>query len=108
VYLQVLQKLMRADQIWDILADGETGQTLAALIAEGADAGKIAGWCKGKAKGQAPNLAAVLDADALTAAFEAIKADPAAAASVQSLFTLLANAKKPQPAVTPAPTAAAS
>jgi glycyl-tRNA synthetase len=97
------KKLMRADQIWDILTDGEIGQSLTALLAEGADAGKTAGWCKGKAKGLAPNLAAVLDPEALTAAFEKIKADPAAAATVQALYTLLANAKGPQPAVTPCP-----
>ena len=97
------KKLMRADQVWDILADGEIGQGLAALIAGGADAGKVAGWCKGKAKGLAPNLAAVRDADALTAAFEKIKADPAAYADAQALYVLLANAKGSQPAVTPCP-----
>ena len=97
------KKLMRADQVWDIFAEGEIGKSLQALIDEGTDAGKIAGWCKGKAKGLAPNLAAVLDADALTAAFETIKADPSKAATAQSVFALLANAKKPQPAVTPCP-----
>jgi len=97
------KKLMRADQIWDILADGETGQSLAALLADGADAGKVAGWCKGKAKGLAPNLAAVLDADALTAAFEKIKADPAAYGSLRALYTVLANAKGAEPAVAPCP-----
>ncbi|MEI7901055.1 MAG: glycine--tRNA ligase [bacterium] len=97
------KKLMRADQIWDILADGETGQSLQVLIGEGVDAGKIAGWCKGKAKGLAPHLAAVADADALTAAFEKIKADPPAYATVQALYTLLANAKGGVPALTPCP-----
>ncbi|MDD4016353.1 MAG: glycine--tRNA ligase [Kiritimatiellae bacterium] len=97
------KKLMRADQVWDILADGEIGQGLAALIVGGVDAGKVAGWCKGKAKGLAPNLAAVRDADALTAAFEKIKADPAAYADAQALYVLLANAKGSQPAVTPCP-----
>src|SRR5574344_406264 len=37
------KKLMRADQVWDILADGEIGQALQALIGEGLDAGKVAG-----------------------------------------------------------------
>ncbi|HQL49827.1 MAG TPA: glycine--tRNA ligase [Kiritimatiellia bacterium] len=97
------KKLMRADQVWDILADGETGQSLLALLEGGADAAKVAGWCKGKAKGLAPNLAAVLDADTLTAAFETLKADPAPYATVQALYTLLANAKAPQPAVAPCP-----
>jgi glycyl-tRNA synthetase len=100
---RVCKKLMRADQVWDILTDGEIGQSLQAELAAGADAGKIAGWCKGKAKGLAPNLAAVLDADALTAAFEKIKADPSAVANVQSLYTLLANAKGGAPAFTPCP-----
>jgi glycyl-tRNA synthetase len=97
------KKLMRADQVWDILTDGEIGQSLLALLAGGADAGKIAGWCKGKAKGLSPNLAAVLDPDALTAAFEKIKADPAAYSTVQALCTVLANAKGAEPAVTPCP-----
>ena len=97
------KKLMRADQVWDILADGETGKSLQTLLDEGVDAGKVAGWCKGKAKGLAPNLAAVLDADALTAAFEKIKAAPAKFATVQALCTLLANAKGCEPAVTPCP-----
>jgi glycyl-tRNA synthetase len=97
------KKLMRADQVWDILKDGETGQSLGALLEGGADAAKAAGWCKGKAKGLAPNLAAVLDPDALTAAFEKIKAEPAAYGTVQALYTLLANAKAPQPPVAPCP-----
>jgi len=97
------KKLMRADQVWDIFADGEIGKSLQALIDEGADAAKVAGWCKGKAKGLSPNLAAVLDAVALTAAFEALKADPSKAATIQALYALLANAKNPQPAVTPCP-----
>ena len=100
---RVCKKLMRSDQVWDILTDGEIGQSLLAELASGADAGKIAGWCKGKAKGLAPNLAAVLDADTLTAAFEKIKAEPAAYANVQALYTLLANAKGNAPAITPCP-----
>ncbi|MDX9866323.1 MAG: glycine--tRNA ligase [Kiritimatiellia bacterium] len=97
------KKLMRADQVWDILADGVIGQSLQALLEGGADAAQVAGWCKGKAKGLAPNLAAVLDADALTAAYETIKADPAPYAAARALYTLLANAKAPQPAVVPCP-----
>jgi glycyl-tRNA synthetase len=97
------KKLMRADQVWDIFTDGEIGQSLQALLNEGADAAKIAGWCKGKAKGLAPNLQAVLDAEALTAAFEICKADPASYANIQALYTLLANAKGASPATTPCP-----
>lgn len=97
------KKLMRADQIWDVLSDGETGESLKALVEDGPDAAKVAGWCKGKAKGQAPNLKAVLDAETLTAAFEKIKAAPGDYASVQTLYTLLANAKGDGPAVTPCP-----
>ena len=99
------KKLMRADQIWDVLGDGETGQSLQALIGEGLDAAKVAGWCKGKAKGQAPNLPAVQNPMVLTAAFEKIKADPSAYASLQALYTLLANANREEEdeSVTPCP-----
>ena len=97
------KKLMRADQIWDILSDGETGQSLQSLLETGADAAKVAGWCKGKAKGLAPNLPAVLEADTLTAVFEKVKADASAYGTVQALYTLLANGKDGEPAVTPCP-----
>ncbi len=97
------KKLMRADQIWDILADGEIGKSLLALIEEQADAAKIAGWCKGKAKGLAPNLAAVLDADVLTECFEKIKAEGSTSAALGPLYTLLANGSSKNPEVTPCP-----
>jgi glycyl-tRNA synthetase len=88
------KKLMRADQVGDIFADGEIGQSLQELLNEGADAAKVAGWCKGKAKGLAPNLPAVLNPLVLTAAFEKIKADPSACSDLQALYKLLANANK--------------
>ncbi len=97
------KRLMRADQVWDMLAENPTGQSLQALLDEGAEAGKIVAWCKGKAKGLAPNLASVLDADTLNAAFEKLTADPASYTTVQAVYTLLANAKSPQPAVVPCP-----
>ncbi|MBO7653376.1 MAG: glycine--tRNA ligase [Kiritimatiellae bacterium] len=83
------KKLMRADQVDDILTDGEIGKTLQALLDEHADYGKIAGWCKGKGKGLAPNLPAVTDPDALTAAVEKLKADPACATTLSALYALL-------------------
>ncbi len=94
------KKLMRADQIWDILRDGETGQSLQVLLEGGADAAKVAGWCKGKAKGLAPNLKAVTNPAALTAAFEKIKAAPAEYCDLNRLYALLADAGG---AVTPCP-----
>ena len=99
------KKLMRADHVGDILADGEIGQSLQALLDEGADAAKIAGWCKGKAKGLAPNLPAVQNPMVLSAAFEKIKADPAAYNNPQAIYKLLANANREDEddAVTPCP-----
>ena len=85
------KKLMRADQVWDILAEGPIGQSLQSLLDENADVGKLAAWCKGKAQGLAPNLAAVQNADALTAAVESLKAAPANYAAVQPLYTLFAQ-----------------
>ena len=85
------KKLMRADQVGDILLDSDAGKSLAELLQGGVDAAKIAGWCKGKAKGQAPNLAAVQNADALTAAFHALQDHPEKFATVQAVYTLLAK-----------------
>jgi glycyl-tRNA synthetase len=85
------KKLMRADQVWDILTEGATGQSLQALLEEKADVGKLAAWCKGKALGLAPNLAAVQNADALTAAVEALKTEPEAYATVVDLYSLFAQ-----------------
>ncbi|MBP5511032.1 MAG: glycine--tRNA ligase [Kiritimatiellae bacterium] len=84
------KKLMRADQVADIFTDGECGKSLAEVVKDGVDAAKVAGWCKGKAKGIAKTLAAVADADKLTAAFNAMKADPAKYADLYALYTLLA------------------
>ncbi len=88
------KKLMRADQIWDIFADSDAGQALQKVLDESnGEAGKIVAWCKGKAKGQTPNLPAVLDADVLTAAYEKLNADATPYADIKSLYTLFANAK---------------
>ena len=85
------KKLMRADQVDDILADGEIGKSLSSLLEKGADIGKIAGWCKGKGKGLAPNLPAVADPDTLTAAVEKLKADPSLAKDAVSLYALFGH-----------------
>jgi len=97
------KKLMRADQIWDILNDGAIGQSLQVLLDEQADIGKLAGWCKGKAMGLAPNLAAVQHPDALTAAVEQLKASPGQFTTVQALYTLFATAATSGNAVSPCP-----
>ena len=91
------KKLMRADQVWDILTDSATGQSLQALLDESADVGKLAAWCKGKAQGLAPNLAAVLNPAALTAAVEALKAAPEKYATIQALYTLFAQLTATEP-----------
>jgi len=86
------KKLMRADQIWDIFGDGSIGQSMQALVDEKADIGKLAGWCKGKGQGLAPNLAAVQNPDVLTKAVEALKAAPEKYATAQAIYTLFATA----------------
>ena len=98
------KKLMRADQIWDIFADSDAGKTLQKVLDQSnAEAGKIVAWCKGKAKGQTPNLPAVLDADVLTAAYEKLSVDAASFSDLKSLYTLFYNAKGDQPEVFPCP-----
>jgi glycyl-tRNA synthetase len=85
------KKLMRADQVDDMLADGELGKSLQQLLDEKADYGKIAGWCKGKGKGLAPNLPAVADPAVLTQVVETLKANPDAAKDLKSLYALLGH-----------------
>ncbi|MEI6212417.1 MAG: glycine--tRNA ligase, partial [bacterium] len=63
------KKLMRADQIWEILGDSDLGVALTELHAAGApDTGRVTAWCKGRGKGLAANLAAVRNPDAVLAA----------------------------------------
>ena len=85
------KKLMRADQVDDILAEGDIGTSLAHALEGGADVTKIANWCKGKGKGLAPNLPAITDADTLTKVVEALKADAAAYNDLIKLYHLLGN-----------------
>ncbi|MFO7937763.1 MAG: glycine--tRNA ligase [Kiritimatiellia bacterium] len=89
------KKLMRADQVWDIFAESDAGQTLQKVLDESdGDAGKIVAWCKGKAKGQTPNLPAVMDAEVLTAAYEKLSGDAESCCDIRSLYMLFANAGK--------------
>jgi glycyl-tRNA synthetase len=55
------QKLLRSDQMWDILNDNPIGPEMVALYRDGKpDINRVISWCKGPGKGKAPNLAAVL------------------------------------------------
>ncbi len=97
------KKLMRSDQIWDILSESAAGQSLRKVLDEsGGDAGRIVAWCKGKARGEAPNLPAVQSEQVFSAAYEALSADAAAYADVRSLYSLFAGAGVAN-AVTPCP-----
>ena len=91
------KKLMRADQVDDILLEGPIGQSLQALLDEKPDLGKLLGWCKGKGIGLAPNLPAVQNADALTAAANALKASPEKYTTVVTLYTLFFGNGSPCP-----------
>ena len=86
------KKLMRADQIWDILLESAAGQSLQALIDEKADFGKIAGWCKGKGQGMSPNLASIQKPEVLSTAVEELRDNPEQYMSVQAIYTLFGNA----------------
>jgi glycyl-tRNA synthetase len=90
------KKLMRADQIWDILSESVAGQSLQALIEEKPDLGKVASWCKGKGQGAAPNLPSVQKPEVLTAAVEMLRDNPEQYMSVQALYTLFATAGAPE------------
>ncbi len=87
------KKLMRADQIWDIFDENEIGVTLHKLLDQsGGDPSKIVAWCKGKARGQTPNLPAVLNASVLTAAYEQLCNNNLTDMDAHTLYSLFANA----------------
>jgi len=97
------KKLMRSDQIWDILGDSALGRELEALYQEGApDVNRVIAWCKGHARGKAPNIAALrpgADTDAVLA-----DAAPrlAAAGDFRAFYAVLAGATAERP-VLPCP-----
>jgi glycyl-tRNA synthetase len=93
------KKLMRADQTWDILSDQEWGRAIAELHAAGhPDTGKVTAWCKGRAKGLAPNLAAVRNPNAVLPAVES----RLGGADFQEFVSLLAS-DHPSALVKPCP-----
>ena len=93
------KKLMRADQTWDILGDGEIGAALVELHADGKpDVGRVTGWCKGQGKGLAANLAAVRNPDVVLAA-----AGPKLAGTDFKTFMRLLASDNPDALVNPCP-----
>ncbi len=94
------QKLMRADQIGDILGDGDLGQAMRELFNAGQpDLGRVIAWCKGRGKGLAAGLAAVRNPDVV---FAAVGSRLAGAADMPAFFALLAS-EDPAVAVRPCP-----
>lgn len=92
------KKLVRSDQIWDILNDSPLGAELQTLYNEGApDTNRVIAWCKGHARGKAPNIAALsedADTDAiLTAAAPRL----AAAADFKAFYAVLAGSTDEKP-----------
>ena len=93
------KKLMRADQVWEMLDDNELGPAPAELHADGQpDAARVAAWCKGRGKGLGPNLAAVRNPDAVLPA-----ATPQFAGTTFRAFVSLLASDNPAAPVTPCP-----
>ena len=93
------KKLMRADQVWEMLEDNEIGPALTELHANSQpDVGRVTGWCKGRGKGLAPNLAAVRNPDAVLA----VAGPQLAGTPFRNFVTLLAT-ENPATPVTPCP-----
>jgi glycyl-tRNA synthetase len=62
------KKLLRADQVLEMMEDNSWSQTLADMCPDNKpDLHKLANWAKGKGKGQAPNLALIRNPDATLA-----------------------------------------
>jgi glycyl-tRNA synthetase len=96
------RKLMRADQIWEILADGVLGADLADLYAAGhPDLERVKAWTKGHGRGKAPNLA-VVRGNRQDEFLAAIAAPLAAAPDLAAFYALLAGSTAAAP-VLPCP-----
>jgi glycyl-tRNA synthetase len=95
------KKLLRSDQMWDILNDNPIGPEMAALYRDGKpDVNRVISWCKGHGKGKAPNLAAVLNAPDVFIA--PITEQLAAAPDLKTFYSLLAGSTAAAP-VLPCP-----
>ena len=87
------KKLVRADQVWDMLPENSWAQYVAELCPGGlVDSAKLLAWAKGKGKHLAPNLALVRNPE-VTLSFlaERVNAPGALPLSVQELYQYLAT-----------------
>ncbi len=87
------KKLVRADQVWDMLPENSWSQYVAELCPGGlVDSTRLLAWAKGKGKHLAPNLALVRNPE-VTLSFlaERINAPGAAPLTVQELYQYLAT-----------------
>ena len=87
------KKLLRADQVWDMLPENSWAQHVAELCPGGlVDSARLLAWAKGKGKHLAPNLALVRNPE-VTLSFlaERVNAPGAIPLSTQELYQYLAT-----------------
>ncbi len=95
------KKLLRSDQVGDMLAESEWAQAVGQLCPGGTpDAGRLLGWAKGKGQRLAPGLALVRQPEAVLAALAAV---PAPASLPDLLGRLAADPSRGASAVLPCP-----
>jgi len=100
------KKLVRSDQVWEILAEQAWGQTVAELCPGGVvDTGRLLGWAKGKGRHQAPNLAVVRNPEVtMSSLTERLQKPGSPPLTEKELYQYLATEQLPQTGlITPCP-----
>ena len=100
------KKLVRFDQVWDMLAENSWAQAVAALCPNGeVDSAKLLGWARGKGLRIAPNLALVRNPEVtLSWLSERVSSPSEPPLSVKELYCYLATEQLKQTGlITPCP-----
>ena len=100
------KKLVRSDQVWEMMAENAWAQSIAELCPGGqVEGAKLLAWAKGKGQRIAPNLALVRNPEVtLSWLVQRIEAPGAAPLSVQELYQYLATEQFNQTGlITPCP-----
>ena len=100
------KKLVRSDQVWEMLPENAWAQTIAELCPGGqVDTGRLLAWAKGKGRHMAPNLALVRNPEVtLSWLAERLQKPAASPLTLQELYQYLATEQIHQTGlITPCP-----
>ncbi len=97
------KRLVRSDQIWDILSESGLGEELLGLYNDGSpDVNRVIAWCKGHARGKAPNIMALRQGADTAALLDAAAPQIAAAGNFKEFYAAIAGSTPEKP-VLPCP-----